>query len=354
MDNQSKIYIAGHTGLVGNSIYKKLIQQNYNNLIYPKQRIDLRNQLETEKYIESNKPEFIFLAAAKVGGILANNTYKAEFIYDNLMISSNIIKAAYKNNVKKLLNLGSSCIYPKYAPQPIKESYLLTGELEPTNEPYAIAKIAAIKLCRYFNEQFGTNFLSVMPTNLYGGNDNYNLESSHVIAALIRKFIIAKSLEQGDYEFLKKDIKTNPIGFGLDKYYDGSISSLIEIFSKTGIFKNKVILWGTGNVLREFLHSDDLAEACIFIMQNFNYSDIGEFINIGYGSDISIKELANIIKEIVGFRGNIEFDTSKPDGTPRKLMDSSRIFDLGWKPRIDLESGIKREVNNYILKISAI
>jgi len=354
MDNQSKIYIAGHTGLVGNSIYKKLIQQNYNNLISPEQRIDLRNQLETEKYIESNKPEYIFLAAAKVGGILANNTYKAEFIYDNLMISSNIIKAAYKNNVNKLLNLGSSCIYPKYAPQPIKESYLLTGELEPTNEPYAIAKIAAIKLCRYFNEQYGTNFLSVMPTNLYGGNDNFNLESSHVIAALIRKFIIAKSLEQGDYEFLKKDININPVGFGLDKFYDGSISSLIEIFSKAGIFKDKVILWGTGNVLREFLHSDDLAEACIFIIQNFNYSDIGEFINIGYGSDISIRDLANIIKEIVGFKGNIEFDSSKPDGTPRKLMDSSRIFDLGWKPRIDLESGIRREVNNYISKISAI
>ncbi len=302
MNNSSKIYVAGHRGLVGSALIKKLKEQGYGQLLVKTSReLDLRRQSAVEDFFEHEKPDYVFLAAAKVGGILANNTYKAEFIYDNIMIAANIINAAYKSGVKKLLNLGSSCIYPKFAPQPMKEEHLLTGILEPTNEPYAISKIAAIKLCRYYNEQFGTNFISVMPTNLYGPNDNFDFETSHVLPALIRKFHEAGKVNQ-----------------------------------------ESVVLWGTGEPYREFLYVDDLADACLFLMKRYDYRDIGEFINIGTGEDIRIKDLAELIKKITGFSGTIKHDTSKPDGTPRKLLDVTRISSLGWKPKIDLEDGIRR------------
>ncbi|MCF7800144.1 GDP-L-fucose synthase [Candidatus Babeliales bacterium] len=304
----SKIYLAGHDGLVGSNILRELQTLGYKNIITKDFKdLDLRNQQETEDFFEKEKPEYVFLAAAKVGGILANSTYKAEFIYDNLMIASNVIHASYKFGVKKLLNLGSSCIYPKFAPQPLKEEYLLSGYLESTNEPYAMAKIAAIKMCRYYNEQYGTNFISVMPTNLYGPGDNFDLNNSHVLPALIRKFHEAKNLQ-----------------------------------------KDKVIIWGTGSVYREFMHVYDLTQAVIFLMQNYNYSDIGEIINIGTGQDISIKELALLIKEIIKFNGQIEFDTTKPDGTPKKLLDVSKINKLGWQYKISLKDGVKQAYQNFL------
>jgi GDP-L-fucose synthase len=259
------------------------------------------------EFFEQEKPEYVFLAAAKVGGILANSTYPAEFIYENLMIESNIIHASYKYGVKKLLFLGSSCIYPKLAPQPLKEEYLLTGPLEETNEAYAIAKIAGIRLCKHYNQQYGTNFISVMPTNLYGPNDNFDLETSHVMPALIRKFHEAK-------------VNNAP----------------------------EVVVWGTGKPLREFMHVDDMADACVYLMENYDYSDIGEFVNIGVGEDVTISELVELIKEVVGFEGKIKYDTSKPDGTPRKLMDVSRLKGLGWKARIPLKDGIWETYEWYI------
>ena len=308
MKFSSKIYLAGHDGLVGSNILKELTTLGYKNIITKSYKeLDLTNQQETQKFFEKEKPEYVFLAAAKVGGILANSTYTAEFIYDNLMIAANVIHASYKYKVKKLLNLGSSCIYPKLAPQPLKEEYLLSDYLEPTNEPYAIAKIAAIKLCRYYNEQYGTNFISVMPTNLYGVGDNFDLQTSHVLPALIRKFHEAKSLK-----------------------------------------KDKVVLWGTGRAYREFLHVQDLVKAVIFLMQEYNYSDIGEIINIGTGQDLSIKDLALIVKDIIGFDGDITFDKTKPDGTPKKLLDVSRIHSLGWCHKINIKDGIKQSYQNYL------
>jgi len=298
----SKIYVAGHRGLVGSAILRKLKTDGYTNIIFrTSKELDLRMQSDVESFFAQEKPEYVFLAAAKVGGILANNTYKAEFIYDNIMIAANVINSSHRFSVKKLLNLGSSCIYPKFAPQPLKEEYLLTGALEPTNEPYAIAKIAAIKLCRYYNERYGTNFISVMPTNLYGPNDNFDLETSHALPALIRKFHEAKTAKR-DY----------------------------------------VVLWGTGEPMREFLYVDDLADACVFLMNKFSYNDIGEFINIGTGTDLSIGELAQLVKEITGYKGEIQHDYAKPDGTPRKLLDISKIRSLGWQPKTRLEDGIKK------------
>ncbi|MCD6168106.1 MAG: GDP-L-fucose synthase [Caldisericia bacterium] len=370
MNKNSKIFVAGVTGLVGSAIVRKLIKKGYTNIIgsyhsrNPQQRyqnnpknlqprfikLDLRRQEDTESFFEQEKPDYVFLAAAKVGGILANNTYKAEFIYDNLMIAANVINSAYKFGVKKLLNLGSSCIYPKFAPQPMKEEYLLTNSLEPTNEPYAIAKIAAIKLCRYYNEQYGTNFVSVMPTNLYGPNDNFHLLNSHVLPALIRKFHLAKLLQQGDFEAIKKDFirnkdnKTVISNSLLVVEEDSSKDEVIRLLSYYGIkYVNTsvtVTLWGTGKSYREFLYVDDLADVCIYLMENHDYKDIGEFVNIGVGEDITIKDLAFIIKDIVGFKGEISFDTSKPDGTPRKLLDISRILRLGWQPKVSLREGI--------------
>lgn len=299
MHPQDKIYIAGHRGMVGSAITRKLKKEGFTNLLFrTSSELDLRNQAAVQGFFEQEKPDFVFMAAAKVGGILANNTYRGEFLYDNLMIQNNTIDAAYRSGVKKLMFLGSSCIYPKLAPQPLKEESLLTGELEPTNEPYAIAKIAGIKLADAYRSQYGCNFISVMPTNLYGPNDNYDLNNSHVLPALIRKFHEAKQ-------------KGEP----------------------------SVILWGSGKPKREFLHADDLADACFFLMQNYN--DPG-FVNIGTGEDLEIKELAGLIKGIVGFTGEIEHDFTKPDGTPRKLMDVSKLHHLGWKARISLEEGIRR------------
>ncbi len=298
MDKSSKIYIAGHRGMVGSAIVRKLEHEGFNNLIYKtSSELNLVNQDQVRLFFESENPEYVFLAAAKVGGIHANNTYRGEFLYENLMIESNVIHHAYLNKVKKLLFLGSSCIYPKFAEQPIKEESLLTGSLEQSNEPYAIAKIAGVKLCETYRDQYGADFISAMPTNLYGPNDNYDLSNSHVLPALIRKFHSAK---------LKGD--------------------------------KQVEIWGTGTPLREFLHVDDLADACVFLMNN--YSE-GQTINVGFGEDLTIKELALMVREIVGFTGEIVFNVEKPDGTPRKLMDSSRIQEMGWKPKINLAQGIE-------------
>jgi len=357
MNKDSRIYVAGHRGLVGSAILRKLREKGYTNLVYrTSKELDLRRQAEVEAFFEKERPEYVFLAAAKVGGILANDTYKAEFIYDNLMIAANVIQASYKYGVKKLLNLGSSCIYPKFCPQPMKEEHLLTGALEPTNEPYAVAKIAAIKLCRYYNEQYGTNFISVMPTNLYGPNDNFNLETAHVLPALIRKFHLAKLLRTGDYEGIRRDIKRFPLGFGYNSSpFEREVGrgSLEEILSHLGITKDYVVLWGTGEPYREFLHVDDLAEACVFLMEEVDAERMREFcadyfVNVGMGEDIRIKDLALLVKEIVGFEGEIRHDLSKPDGTPRKLLDVSKIKALGWEPGVSLEEGIKQTYEWYV------
>jgi len=304
MQPPDKIYIAGHRGMVGSAIHRALQQKGfYNFVLKASSELDLRNQQAVNAFFEAEKPAYVFLAAAKVGGIHANNTYRADFIYDNLMIEANIIKAAKDNNVKKLLFLGSSCIYPKLAPQPLKESYLLTGELEPTNEPYAIAKIAGIKLCDAYRAQYGCNFISAMPTNLYGPNDNYDLANSHVLPALLRKFHEAKMANAPT-----------------------------------------VTVWGSGTPLREFLHVDDMADACLFLMEQYNEEGC---VNVGCGTDLSIKDLALLIKDIVGYEGELVFDVSKPDGTMRKLMDVSKINALGWKHRIGLEAGIKEVYDNF-------
>lgn len=379
MDKLSKIYISGHRGLVGSAILRKLKEKGFANLLTRTSRqLDLRNQAATERFFKKEKPEYVFLAAAKVGGILANDTYKAEFIYDNTMIASNVIHASYKYGVKKLLNLGSSCIYPKMAPQPMKEEYLLTGELEPTNEPYAIAKISAIKLCRYYNEQYGTNFISVMPTNLYGPNDNFNLETSHALPALIRKFHLGKCLQNKDFDAIRKDLIKYPIqGFNVAQLSNEDIVSLLI---KVGIkvadpsvnishltsdtlhsSPDVVTLWGSGNPYREFLFVDDLADCCVFLMDHYDAPTtsstpltpdtlpftINDFINVGTGKDITIKDLAEMIKDIVGFQGTIRFDPSRPDGTPKKLLDISRLKSLGWEPKISLKDGIKRTYEWY-------
>ncbi|EPZ37942.1 hypothetical protein C289_1999 [Anoxybacillus ayderensis] len=299
MNKDAKIYVAGHRGLVGSAILRKLQADGYTNLVYKtSQELDLRDKNEVDKFFEEENPEYVFLAAAKVGGIVANNEYPADFIRDNLMIQTNVIDAAYRNGVKRLLFLGSTCIYPKFAPQPLKEEYLLTGELEPTNEPYAIAKIAGIKMCQSYNRQYGTKYISVMPTNLYGPNDNFDLHTSHVLPALIRKFHEAKE----------------------------NNAPYVEV-------------WGTGTPRREFLYSDDLADACVFLMNNYEGN---EFVNVGVGEDISIKELAEKIKDVVGYQGEITFDITKPDGTPRKLVDVSKINALGWKASISLEEGLQK------------
>jgi len=312
MDKNSKIFVAGHRGLVGSAILRNLQHEGYTNLLLrTSKELDMRRQADVEALFEQERPEYVFLAAAKVGGILANNTFKAEFIYDNIIIATNIIHAAYKTGVKKLLNLGSSCIYPKFAPQPMKEEHLLTGLLEPTNEPYAVAKIAAIKLCRYYNEQYGTNYISVMPTNLYGPGDNFDLKNSHVLPALIRKFHEAKVA----------NMKT-------------------------------VVLWGTGEPFREFLYVDDLADACVFLMRKYDYKNIGEFINIGTGSDLRIKDLAAIVKKVVGYQGEIEHDLTKPDGTPKKLLDVSRMKALGWVAQTSLEEGIRMSYESYLATLT--
>lgn len=297
MNKSSKIYVAGHRGLVGSAILRKLEKEGYENLIVrTSKELDLRDKQQVDLFFEIEKPEFVFLAAAKVGGIVANNDFPADFIRDNLMIQTNVIDASYRNQVEKLLFLGSTCIYPKLAPQPLKEEYLLTGPLEPTNDAYALAKIAGIKMCQSYNKQYGTNYISAMPTNLYGENDNFDLKSSHVMPALIRKFHEAKLSNQSSVE-----------------------------------------VWGTGTPKREFLYSDDLADACVYLMDHYNEDEI---INIGVGEDVSIKELAETVQRVVGFKGELKFDTTKPDGTPRKLVDTTKINQLGWKADVKLEDGI--------------
>ena len=308
MEKNAKIYVAGHRGMVGSAIFRKLKAEGYTNLVIRNsQELDLRNQQAVADFFAAEKPDYVFLAAAKVGGIVANNTYRADFLYENLAIQNNVIHQAYLHGVQKLLFLGSSCIYPKLAPQPLKEEYLLTGLLEPTNEPYAIAKIAGIKLCDAYRDQYGCNFISVMPTNLYGYNDNYHPENSHVLPALIRKFHEAKT--------------------------SGAAN---------------VTVWGTGSPLREFLFADDLADACYFLMQEYNEAGL---VNIGTGHDLSIKDLALLIKEVVGFTGDLVFDTSKPDGTPRKLLDVSKLHKLGWKHRIALQEGLALAYQDFLKKL---
>jgi GDP-L-fucose synthase len=346
MEKTSKIYVAGHRGLVGSSLIRTLQRCGYSKIVTKtSSELDLTRQTDTEDFFEKERPEYVFLAAAKVGGILSNSRYKAEFIYNNIMIASNVINSAYRYGVKKLLNLGSSCIYPRLAPQPIKEEYLLTGSLESTNEPYAIAKISAIKLCRYYNEQYGMDFISAMPTNLYGPYDNFNLETAHALPALIRKFHLAKLLEERNFAALNRDIQRYPLGFGIEiKDRDSIEQNLANI----GIRADYVELWGSGQPYREFLYVDDLTDACIFLMNRLDYKEIGEFINVGTGQDIKIKDLAVLIKEIVGFKGNIRYDSTNPDGTPRKLLDISKITSLGWKPKTTLKEGLEKTYGWYL------
>ncbi len=305
MNKDAKIYIAGHRGLVGSAIHRKLMKDGYTNLVVrTSKELDLRDKGQVDSFFKEEKPEFVFVAAAKVGGIVANNEFPADFIRDNLMIQTNVIDASYRNQVEKLLFLGSTCIYPKLAPQPLKEEYLLTGPLEPTNDAYALAKIAGIKMCQSYNKQYGTNYISAMPTNLYGENDNFDLQSSHVMPALIRKFHEAKLSNQLSVE-----------------------------------------VWGTGTPKREFLYSDDLADACVYLMNHYNDDEI---INIGVGEDVSIKELAETVQRVVGFEGELKFDTTKPDGTPRKLVDTTKINQLGWKANVELEDGIRKAYDWFL------
>jgi len=361
MEKTAKIYIAGHNGLVGSAIVRALRAQGFHNHVYtPYPEYDLTDQKTVADFFGKEKPEYVFLAAAKVGGIVANNTYRAQFLYENLMIQNNIIHQSYVTGAKKLLFLGSSCIYPANCPQPIKEEYLLTGELEYTNEPYAIAKISGIKMCESYNIQYGTNFVSVMPTNLYGPNDNYNLETSHVLPALIRKMHLGKCLENNDWDLLRADLKKRPIE-GVNE--SASEEAILSVLLKYGI-KNalntshlvphtsnqiEISLWGSGSPYREFLYVDDMADACVFVMNNVDFKDltkagskvINTHINIGTGSDLTIKELAESVKSIVGFTGQLSWDSSKPDGTYRKLLDVSKINNLGWKEKVSLNEGIK-------------
>ena len=400
MNKNSKIYVAGHRGLVGSAIVKNLISKGYTNIITrTHSELDLLNQKAVEEFFEKEKPEYVILAAAKVGGIVANNTYRADFIYENLQIQNNVIHQSYVHKVKKLLFLGSTCIYPKNTPQPMSEDSLLTSPLEYTNEAYAIAKIAGIKMCESYNIQYGTNFISVMPTNLYGPNDNFDLETSHVLPALIRKIHLGKCLESvkweelsvkkdENWELIKQDLNKNPIKcvkcyeLGAkkeDKIITGKSSKqeILDVLEEYGIRlhntefvtpntnlnKVQIELWGTGNPRREFLYSEDMADACVFLLKNIDFKDIlnteclthtaknevrNTHINIGTGKDISIKELAELIKNIIGFKGELYFNTEKPDGTMKKLTDVSKLNSLGWKYKMDLETGIKEMYKWYL------
>lgn len=370
MEKQNKIYIAGHKGLVGSAIWKNLKKKGYNNLIGKTiHELDLLDQAETEAFFMTERPEYVFLAAAKVGGIVANNTYRGEFIYQNLTIQNNVIHNAWKYGVKKLLFLGSTCIYPREAPQPMRENYLLSSPLEYTNEPYAIAKIAGIKLCESYNLQYGTNFISVMPTNLYGPNDNFDLEKSHVLPALIRKIHLGKCLEENNWEAIKTDLNKRPI-----EGIDGSSSEekIHTVLSKYGIIAKSptpkqplvasIEIWGTGKPMREFLWSEEMADACVFVMENVNFKDVipsspkqstsqevrNTHINIGTGKEVSIRQLAETIQQTIGFKGKLQFNSSKPDGTMRKLTDPSKLHELGWHHKIDIEEGIRRIYEWYL------
>ena len=368
MNKDAKIYLAGNTGMVGSAILRNMETKGYTNFVLtPYPEYDLTNQKTVEEFFREERPEYVIDAAAKVGGILANNTYRAQFIYENLMIQNNIIHNAYAFGVKKLLFLGSSCIYPRDCPQPIKEDYLLTGQLEETNEPYAIAKITGIKMCENYYRQYGSNFISVMPTNLYGPNDNFDLETSHVLPALIRKFHLAKCLSNGDWHSIREDFLKRPV-HGIGDNLD--IEKLTQVLKRFGIYTEKfhqndvmlsmngrqlhtsITLWGTGKAKREFLYVDDMADACVYLMENLDANELYKFgvsnINIGCGNDISIGELAKIVSEVVGFDGRINFDNSKPDGTPRKLLDVQRLSDLGWEYYIKLREGIYKSYSYYL------
>ncbi len=343
MEKHSKIYVAGHSGLVGSALLRRLKSAGYTNIVYARSAdFDLRVQQHVSDFFRKERPEYVFLCAARVGGILANQTYPAHFFYDNVMISTNVIHSAYENGVKKLLNLGSSCIYPRLAPQPMREDSLLTSPLEPTNEAYALAKIAAIKQCTYYNEQFGTNFISAMPTNQYGVGDNFHMERAHVLPMLLRRFHLAKLLAAKDFDAIAADVQRFPLGFGLDDAVNARDERALErALHGIGAFADKVIVWGDGSAYREFMHSDDLADACLFLMRAKNASDIGEFVNITSGTDIQLTQLFDIIKDIVDFRGTLEYDITKPNGTPRKLMDAQKIQSLGWRPKTPLRDGIE-------------
>lgn len=384
MNKESKIYVAGHLGLVGSAITKNLRSKGYNNLVFRSlEELDLTNQTAVEKFFEEEKPEYVILAAAKVGGIVANNTYRGQFIYENMQIQNNVIHQSYVHGVKKLLFLGSTCIYPKMAPQPMPEDCLLTDTLEYTNEPYAIAKIAGLKMCESYNLQYGTNFISVMPTNLYGPNDNFNLETSHVLPAMVRKIHLAKALEDSSWEAIREDLTRRPVE-GIDG--DASEEEILTILNKYGIYHCeggtkeansstvKLDLWGTGKPMREFLWSEDMADACVFLLENRNFQDViasgsqtegtdrheqssrddrsseirNTHINIGTGKEITIRQLSEAIQKEIGFKGIIEFDTTKPDGTMRKLTDPSKLHALGWKHTIELEEGIKLMYEHYL------
>jgi len=350
MNGGDKIYVAGHLGLVGTAITKSLRGKGYNNIVGRSiDELDLKDRAAVDVFFAAERPDYVFLAAAKVGGIVANNTYRGEFIYDNLMIQSNIIDAAYRSGVKKLLFLGSTCIYPRDAPQPMPEDCLLTSPLEYTNEPYAIAKIAGIKLCESYNIQYGTNFIAVMPTNLYGPSDNFNLKTSHVLPALVRKLHLGKALMAGDVETIKKDLARMPVD-GVD---GSDMAAALAVLARYGITGTaggaRVEVWGTGAPLREFLWSEDMADACVFVMEHVDWSDLIKgktelrncHLNIGTGKEIAIRDLASLIASAVGYRGEIFFDSSKPDGTMRKLTDPGRLHSLGWRHNVELEEGVR-------------
>ena len=378
MNKNSKIYVAGHRGLVGSAIVKNLESKGYTNIITrTHSELDLLNQKAVEEFFTQEKPEYVILAAAKVGGIVANNTYRADFIYENLQIQNNVIHQSYVHKVKKLLFLGSTCIYPKEAPQPMSEDSLLTSPLEYTNEPYAIAKIAGIKMCESYNIQYGTNFISVMPTNLYGPNDNFDLEKSHVLPALIRKIHLGKCLEENNWEAIKNDLNKNPIENITGSHKEEEILNILEKYGikqfkiQNSKFKISIEIWGSGKPRREFLWSEDMADACVYLMEQIDFEEIinqdnlklniknstlrneirNTHINIGTGVDISIKELAKLIQSIIGFKGDLVFNKDKPDGTMKKLTDVSKLNSLGWKHKVELEDGIRTMYEWYLKEI---
>ncbi len=355
LDKNAKIYIAGHRGLVGSAIWKNLQDKGYTNLIGKTHKeLDLLDAVSVRKFFDEEQPEYVFLAAAFVGGIMANSIYRADFIYKNLQIQQNVIGESFRHNVKKLLFLGSTCIYPRDAEQPMKEEVLLTSPLEYTNEPYAIAKIAGLKMCESFNLQYGTNYIAVMPTNLYGPNDNFDLERSHVLPAMIRKIHLAHCLKQGDWDAICKDLNQRPVE-GIDG--NSSKEDILTILAKYGISNSEVKLWGTGTPLREFLWSEEMADASVFVMEHVDFKDTYKqgdkdirncHINIGTGKEISIRELAELIVSTVGYQGQLTFDSTKPDGTMRKLTDPSKLHALGWQHKVEIEEGVQRMYNWYL------
>lgn len=350
MKKTEKIYIAGHTGLVGSAILRCLKKNGYNNIVVKTHNeLDLTNQAAVDVFFEKEKPEYVFLAAARVGGIVANSTYPAEFIYTNLMIGVNIINAAYKNGVKKLLNLASSCIYPKDAPQPMKEEYLLEGGLEKTSEAYSIAKIAAIKLCSYYNKQYGMNFITVMPPNQYGTGDNFSMQTAHFLPMILRRFHLAKLLQNNNFDAIRKNLKKDTLGWGFDEKIDFTDEKSLEAAcNAVGAYRDKVTAWGDGKVYRELMNSDDLADICLTLMNTIDAQEIGEFLNVGVGEDIQMKALLELVAEITGFNGKVEFDASKPNGVYRKLLDSSKMKKLGLSVTRPLKDGISDFYKQYL------